>query len=34
MGDRNGYELSFISKENLPMYEVTSTAITAVDDIV
>jgi hypothetical protein len=24
----------FISKENLPMYEVTSTAITAVDDIV
>jgi hypothetical protein len=34
MGDRNGYELSFISKENLPMYEVSSTAITAVDDIV
>ena len=33
MGDRNGYELSFISKENLPMYEVTLAAVQAVDDV-
>lgn len=33
MGDRNGYELSFIAKESLPMYEVTQAAIQAVDDI-
>jgi len=30
MGDRNGYELTFISKENLPMYEISAAAVSAV----
>lgn len=27
MADRNGYELTFVAKENLPMYEVSSSII-------
>jgi hypothetical protein len=30
MADRNGYELTFVSKENLPMYEISAAAVAAV----